>query len=81
MAIYHVGIIYRGSAFVGIAFFTKFCFLSHNLGSRYARKPIKDSKNSDDSLVSKKILSQKIIGLVPRAKQPQPQRRENMPPL
>jgi len=35
----------------------------HNFGSRYARKPIKGSKDSDDSLVSKKNWSEKIGSL------------------
>jgi len=35
-------------------FLSKFGFLSHNFGSRYARKPFKGSKNSDHSLVSNK---------------------------
>ena len=39
--------------------FTNFCFLSHNFGSRYARKPIKSSKDSEHVLVSKKSLKQK----------------------
>ena len=34
-------------------------FLSHNSGSRYARRSIEDSKDADDHLVSKYILSQK----------------------
>jgi len=33
--------------------------MSHYFGSKYARKPIKGSKDSDHNLVSKKILSQK----------------------
>jgi len=36
-----------------------FWFLIHNFGSRYARKPIKGSKDLDDSLVSKKKLEWK----------------------
>jgi len=32
--------------------------LNHNFGFRYARKSIKGSKDADDSLVSKKSLSQ-----------------------
>jgi len=32
----------------------------HNFGSRYARKPIKGSKDSDDSLVSKKTGAKKL---------------------
>jgi len=39
---------------------TNFCLWSHNFGSRYASKPIKDSKDSDDSLRSKTKLSQKM---------------------
>jgi len=35
-------------------FLSKFGSLSHNFGSRYARKPFKGSKNSDHSLVSNK---------------------------
>ena len=35
-------------------------FLSHDFGSRYASKLIKNSKDADYSLVSKKILSQKM---------------------
>jgi len=42
--------------------------LSHNSGSRHARRSIKGSKDADDHLVSKNILSQKIlIGLAPMA--------------
>jgi len=42
--------------------------LIHTFGSRYARKPIKDSKNSDDTLVSKKLERKNwLIGLAPRA--------------
>jgi len=40
--------------------------LTHNFGSRYARNPIKGSKDSDDHLVSKETLSQKIGSLVRR---------------
>jgi len=42
---------------------TTFWFLCHNFGSRYARKPLKGSKDSGDSLVSKKNLSEKIYSL------------------
>jgi len=43
--------------------------MGHNFGSRYARKPIKCSKDSDHSLVSKKKLEPKhrLIWLAPRA--------------
>jgi len=34
-------------------------FLSHNFGSRYARKPIKDSKDSDHSLIFNKKIKPK----------------------
>jgi len=51
-------------AFVGVKFFTIFWFLSHNLDSRCAGKPIKESKDSGDDLLSKKTLSQKIGSLV-----------------
>jgi len=68
MAIYNIGVIYPGSAYVGVKFLINFCFLSNSIGSRYARKPIKGSKDSDDNLDSKKNLSQKwLIGLAPRA--------------
>jgi len=40
----------------------------HNFGSRYAIKSIKGSKDSDDSLVSKKIERNNVlIRLAPRA--------------
>jgi len=38
----------------GSEVFTQFWFLSHNFGSRYARKPIKGSKDSDENLDSEK---------------------------
>jgi len=51
---------------VTFIFFSKIGFLSHSFGSKYASKPIKDSKETDSRLVSKKdwhpgpgILSQK----------------------
>jgi len=40
--------------------FIYFWFGGHSFASRYARKPIKGSKVSHDSLVSKTSLSQKI---------------------
>jgi len=58
MAIYNMGAIYPGSAFVGVDFFIKLWFLSDYFGSRYARKPIKGSKDAHDGLDSKKNLSQ-----------------------
>jgi len=60
MAIYKRGVIDPRLVFVGVEIFTTFCFLWHNFGSRYARKPIKGSKDSDDSLVSKKNLRPNI---------------------
>jgi len=54
MAIYKRGVIHFRLVFVGVEILTIFCFLWHNFGSRYARKPIKGSKGSNDSLVSKK---------------------------
>ena len=47
----------RGAFLLTLAF--KF-FLIRNFGSRYARKPIKGCKDSDDSLVSKQIIIEKI---------------------
>jgi len=35
-------------------------FLGHNSGSRYARRSIKVSKDTDNHLASKKSLSQKM---------------------
>jgi len=41
-------------------YFYQNCFFKPNFGSRYVSKPIKGSKDSDYSLVCKKILSQKM---------------------
>jgi len=60
MAIYKLGVIHPRFPFVGVEILTTFCFLWHNFGSRYARKPTKGSNDSDDSLVYKTSLSQKI---------------------
>jgi len=60
MVIQNMGVIHPRLGFVDAEIFTKFWFLVHNVGSRYARKSIKGSKDSDDSLVSKKTLSQKL---------------------
>jgi len=49
------------AAFLLARAFTNFSFLIHNFGSRYARKPIRGSTASDDSLVSKKNLSEKKL--------------------
>jgi len=45
----------------------RICFLSHNFGTKNVRKPIKGSKDSDYSLVSKQNLSQKtgLLGWSP----------------
>jgi len=43
-----------------LQFLCKMGFLSHNSGSRYARRSFKGSKDSDDRLVSKTFLSQKM---------------------
>jgi len=59
MAMYIMRVIYPRSAFLGAEFFTNFCFLIHSFGSRYAKKPMKSSKGSDDSLDSKNNFSQK----------------------
>jgi len=45
---------------VGVEILTNFCFLGHNFGSTYARKPIKGFKDSDDSLISSETLRQNI---------------------
>jgi len=45
---------------VTFLFLAKFGFLSHNLGFKYARKPIKGSKDADFSLVSKTNLEPKM---------------------
>jgi len=39
---------------------SKIVFLSDNFGYRYARKPLKGSKDADFSLISNKIFSSKI---------------------
>jgi len=69
-------------AFVAVHFFTNFWFLIHNFGSSYARKPIKGSKDSDDNLVSRKNVSQKIGSLVWRPGSGKVgQKDEKTPPL
>jgi len=53
------------AAFILTLAFTNFWFLIYNFGSRYARKLIKGSKDSDDSLVyKKKHLSEKMPNYV-----------------
>jgi len=64
-----MGIIYPGSAFVGVEFLPIFVLLGHIIGSRYARKPAKGYKDSDDSLDCKKTWAKKWpVGLAPTAK-------------
>jgi len=63
MAIYKLGVIHLRFPFVGVEIWTTFWFLWHNFGFRYSRKPIKGYKDSDDCLVSKKNLSEKIGSL------------------
>jgi len=59
MAICNMGVMHPRLAFVWVDILTTFWFLGHNFGSRYARKPIKGSIDSDGSLVSKKNLREK----------------------
>jgi len=40
MAKYKLGVIHPRLEFVGVEMLTSFCFLWHNVDSRYARKPI-----------------------------------------
>jgi len=64
MAIYKLGVIQPRFPFVVVEILTTFWFLCHHFVSRYARKPIKGSKNSDDSLFSKKLERKNwLIGL------------------
>jgi len=60
MAIYKMGVIHPRLEFVGVEILTTFGFLCHNFGCRYARKSIKFSKDSDDSLVSKQTWAKKL---------------------
>jgi len=55
-----MGVMHPRLAFVGVEILTNFCFLGHTFGSRYAKMPIKGSKDSDDSLVSKKTWAKKL---------------------
>jgi len=63
MAIYKLGVIQPRFTFVGVEILAAFWFLWHKFGSRHATKPIKGSKDSDDSLVLTKSLSEKIGSL------------------
>jgi len=63
MAIYNMSIMHPRWALVGLGIFTNFWLLGHNFGSRYARKPIKGSKDLDHSLVSHTTLSHNIGSL------------------
>ena len=58
-----MGVIHPRLAFVAVEIFKIFCFLAHNFGSTYARKPLKSSKDADHSLVFKENLSQKYGSL------------------
>jgi len=44
MTIYKLGAIQPSLPFVRVEILTTFCFLWHNFGSRYARKPTKGYK-------------------------------------
>jgi len=66
MATYKLGVIQPRFPFVGVEILTTFWFLWRSFGSRYARKSIKASKDSDDSLVSKKNLSKKLENPKPK---------------
>ena len=61
MAISKLGVIQLRFPFVWVEVLTTFCFLWHNFSSRYARKPIKGSRDSDDNLVSKKNWGKKLV--------------------
>jgi len=52
MAIYKQGVILPLVTFLGVEILTTFWFWWHKFWSRYARKPIKGSKDWWDSLVS-----------------------------
>jgi len=54
------GVIQPLVSFLGVEILITFLFLWHNFLSRYARKPIKGSKNSWDSLVSNKHFGQNV---------------------
>jgi len=47
-------------AFVGVQFVTNSGIWIHDFDSRYARKPIKDSQDSEDNLVSKKPWAKRL---------------------
>ena len=53
-----IGMVHQGVDYVWVEFLPIFLG-GHNFGSRCARKAINVSKDSDDVLYSKKILSQK----------------------
>ena len=60
MALYKLGFIHPKLVFKEVEILTTFCCLCHNFGSRYARKPIKCTEDSEDSLVFKKNLGKKL---------------------
>jgi len=63
MAISKLGVIQPLVSFCRGRNVDHFLFLWHNFGSRYAGKPIKGSKDSDNSLVSTKNLNETIGSL------------------
>jgi len=82
MAIYKLGVIQPRFTFVGVEILAAFWFLWHKFGSRHATKPTKGSKDSDDSLVLTKSLSEKIGSLNSR-QEPRKvgQKTQKTPPL
>jgi len=60
MAINNMGVIHPRLKFAGIEILSTFWFLCHNFGSKYARKPMKGSKDSNGSLVSKTNRAKKL---------------------
>jgi len=80
MAIKSMDVIHPNLAFEGEEMFANFCFLAHDFGSRYARKPLKGSNDMDHSLVFKKTRANNIlIGLGPRARYTWPKDRKKCP--
>jgi len=67
--------------FVTFSVLTKIRFLSHDFGSRYARKLLKGSNNVDLGLVSKKTGDKKmvLVGLVPRVRYAGPKKQKHAP--
>jgi len=59
MALCKLAVIQTRFPFPGVEILTTFSFLCHHFASRNAGKPIKGSKDSDDSLVLNVNLSEK----------------------